>query len=157
MGLPWPFAGAGLSFLPRPGRWMMIVKKLFGILILGFAFYYAHLAFTLSRVNPIDNAPGRVRESRKPLPEGWTANLRKGLETALDENRPVLIDFWASWCKNCLALDATTLRDPEVVRRLEPYVKIKFRAENPRAPETRAVLDRFEVLGLPTLLILEQE
>ena len=37
MALPWPFAGAGLSFLPRPGRWMVRVKQGMGLLILAFA------------------------------------------------------------------------------------------------------------------------
>ena len=45
MALPWPFAGAGLSFLPKPGRWMEVVKIAFGILILGFAFYYGSLSY----------------------------------------------------------------------------------------------------------------
>ena len=35
MGLPWPFAGAGLSFLPKPGKWMVRVKYGFGVLIAG--------------------------------------------------------------------------------------------------------------------------
>ena len=26
MALPWPFAGAGLAFLPKPGKWMQIVN-----------------------------------------------------------------------------------------------------------------------------------
>ena len=30
MALPWPFAGAGLSFLPKPGTWMTRVKYGFG-------------------------------------------------------------------------------------------------------------------------------
>ena len=37
MALPWPFAGAGLSFLPKPGKWMEKVKYGFGVLILVFA------------------------------------------------------------------------------------------------------------------------
>ncbi|HWC00500.1 MAG TPA: cytochrome c biogenesis protein CcdA, partial [Bryobacteraceae bacterium] len=31
MALPWPFAGAGLSFLPKPGKWMKWVKYSFGM------------------------------------------------------------------------------------------------------------------------------
>ena len=36
MALPWPFVGSGLSFLPKPGKWMQIVKNIFGIFILVF-------------------------------------------------------------------------------------------------------------------------
>ena len=47
MALPWPFAGAGLSFLPKPGKWMKWVKYSFGALILLFAVYYGGLAANL--------------------------------------------------------------------------------------------------------------
>ena len=51
MGLPWPFAGAGLSFLPKPGKWMMRVKYGFGVMIILFAAYYGHLAFGLFKAD----------------------------------------------------------------------------------------------------------
>ena len=35
MALPWPVAGAGLSVIPRPGPWMVRVKQVFGVFILG--------------------------------------------------------------------------------------------------------------------------
>jgi thiol:disulfide interchange protein DsbD len=39
MALPWPFAGAGLSLLPKPGMWMVRVKQVMGVFILLFAAY----------------------------------------------------------------------------------------------------------------------
>ncbi|MCX7009314.1 MAG: hypothetical protein NTY53_19050, partial [Kiritimatiellaeota bacterium] len=49
MALPWPLAGAGLSFLPKPGGWMTKVKYAFGVLILVLAAYYGYEAFNLFR------------------------------------------------------------------------------------------------------------
>jgi thiol:disulfide interchange protein len=48
------------------------------------------------------------------LKEGWYASLADGLATAQRENKPVLIDMWATWCKNCLVMDKTTLEDETV-------------------------------------------
>ena len=45
MALPWPFAGAGLQVLPKPGAWMTKVNKIFGVIVLGFAVWYAYLAW----------------------------------------------------------------------------------------------------------------
>ena len=40
MALPWPLAGAGLAVLPKPGRFMIAVKYLFGAVILAAAVFY---------------------------------------------------------------------------------------------------------------------
>jgi thiol:disulfide interchange protein DsbD len=68
MGLPWPFAGAGLSFLPKPGKWMMRVKYGFGVMIVLFAAYYGHLAFGLFRSS--SDMVAQARNDRRGNP-GW--------------------------------------------------------------------------------------
>ncbi len=61
MALPWPFAGAGLSFLPKPGTWMTRVKYGFGIIILFFAGWYGWLGLSLSGFNHAWRCPGCAR------------------------------------------------------------------------------------------------
>ena len=63
---------------------------------------------------------GSVQEK---LEKGWTNSLAAGLDRAEREGKPVLIDFWATWCKNCLTMDKTTLEDPAVVAALDNYVE----------------------------------
>jgi len=148
MALPWPFAGAGLSFLPKPGKWMVRVKQVFGVFILVMAAYYGYLAVTLF-MGP------RAGETDAPAADArWTASLSEGLQRAIDEDRPVVIDFWATWCKNCTTMDKTTFKDADVKKALDAFVPIKYQAEDPSDVATQAVLDHFEVIGLPTYVIL---
>jgi thioredoxin:protein disulfide reductase len=62
--------------------------------------------------------------------------------------------MWATWCKNCLTMDATTFEDPAVVKALDGYVKIKYQAEDPDAPDARVLMTRFNAVGLPAYAIL---
>jgi thiol:disulfide interchange protein len=154
MALPWPIAGAGIAALPKPGAWMVRVKQAFGVFILGTAIYYGYTAYELfaSRWVDPDDVAASVAEKLK---EGWVPSLAAGLDQAEREGKPVLIDFWATWCKNCLVMDKTTLKDPAVDAALDDYVKIKFQAEDMSASPAREVLERFGAIGLPTYVILK--
>ena len=154
MAIPWPIAGGGLAALPKPGAWMVRVKQAFGVLILGTAVYYGYLSYSMFANLWVDSAEvsGSVQEK---LEKGWTNSLAAGLERAEREGKPVLIDFWATWCKNCLTMDKTTLEDPAVVAALDNYVKVKFQAEDPDAEPARSMMARFNAVGLPTYVILK--
>ena len=153
MALPWPVAGGGLTLLPKPGPWMVWVKHAFGVFILGTALYYGYIAYGLfsQRWVDADEVAGSVQEL---LDEGWHASLGEGLATAEAEDKLVLVDVWATWCKNCLTMDKTTLKDPGVQAALDDYVKIKFQAEDLGVSPAEEVMKRFEAIGLPAYAIL---
>jgi thioredoxin:protein disulfide reductase len=154
MAIPWPIAGAGLASLPKPGKWMVRVKQVFGVLILGTAIYYGYLAYELFANRWVD--PSAVASSvDAKVKEGWHSSLAEGLAVAARENKPVLIDMWATWCKNCLTMDVTTFQDPAVKAALAGYVKIKFQAEDPDVMPAQAVMQRFKAVGLPTYVIIK--
>jgi thiol:disulfide interchange protein DsbD len=153
MALPWPIAGAGLSALPKPGAWMVRVKQAFGVFILLTAVYYGYEAYSLFANRWVD--PATVEASvEEQLKAGWYASLARGLETSKREQKPVLIDMWATWCKNCLTMDKTTLATNEVQSALAGYVKIKYQAEDPSAEPAKSVLERFKAPGLPAYAIV---
>ena len=156
MALPWPFAGAGFAFLPKPGKWMEYMEYAFGVLILGAALYYAHGAYTGFAWQSAARRAAVVEAQMKSLAtEGWTDSLVQGLRRAHDEGKPAFIDFWASWCKSCLAMDRTTFQDAGVRKRLDSFVKIKYRAERPGDSPDHEILEYFRAVGLPTYVILE--
>lgn len=153
MALPWPIAGAGIARLPKPGMWMVRVKQVIGVFILGTAIYYGYLAYELFANRWVD--PAEVSASvESQLKEGWHSSLEEGLTTAAANRTPVLIDFWATWCKNCLVMDQTTLADPAVKDALAGYTKIKFQAEDLEVEPAQSLMRRFRGVGLPTYVIL---
>ena len=153
MAIPWPIAGAGLASLPKPGPWMVRVKQGFGVLILGTAVYYGYLAYGLFANQFVDAAEVSSSVDEK-LKAGWHSSLAEGLAAAEREGKPVLIDMWATWCKNCLTMDKTTLADPAVVQALAGYVKVKFQAEQPDQAPAADLMKRFKAVGLPAYAII---
>lgn len=148
MGLPWPFAGAGLQVLPKPGGWMKWVNKAFGVLVLGFAAWYGLLAWRgfvgASAGEPVA-AEARAGELTA-TPETFPALLA-------DLKRPVFVDCWATWCKNCAAMERTTLKDADVVAELGRFTVVRLQAEDIAA--LRKVPGFAGVKGLPAFAIFE--
>lgn len=149
MGLPWPFAGAGLAAMPRPGPWMVRVKQGLGVCILLLAVSYGYEAVSLARPH--------ARAAPAGVTDGWYTSLKEGLAASRREGKPVFLDVWATWCKNCTVMDATTFRDPGVRATLDGYVKVRFQAEDVTRPVVSALLDRLGSVGLPTYAVLRPD
>ncbi|MBO7329621.1 MAG: thioredoxin family protein [Lentisphaeria bacterium] len=145
MALPWPFAGAGLSVLPKPGKFMVVLKYIFAVIIFGAAVYYAVLGYRL--------LPGE--EVVEAAESGFTALANAEKESAAT-GIPVLVKFTASWCKNCHAMDKTVLKDPEVANYIkENFIMVNFPAEDPSQPEIAALLKKYDIPGFPAFVILK--
>lgn len=145
MALPWPFVGAGLKVLPKPGAWMKRVNKMFGVVVLCFAAWYGYLAF--KSFAPCCGSKSAV-ESVSITP----ATFEEALAAA---KRPVLVDCWATWCKNCTAMERGTLKDPKVVETIDEldFTVIRLQSEDMRELKS---LKGFEgVMGLPAFVIFE--
>ncbi|OVE73530.1 hypothetical protein BVX94_03645 [bacterium B17] len=146
MALPWPFAGAGLSFLPKAGGWMEKVKYGFGAIIIAAAAYYIIVGVKLV----VDTGP-------KDSKIEWLSSIEEGKALAIEEDKPLFLDFWANWCKNCTQMDKTTFKDDKVIKRLDGYVKVKFDASDQKKPGVKDVLKKYVKVGLPTYVILKHE
>lgn len=155
MALPWPFAGAGLSFLPKPGGWMNIVKYAFGVLILAMAVYYGFLAYETASAR---TAEAPVAAEAEPYaiavtPETAAEKLPEIAAMANAQGRYVLIDFWATWCKNCLAMEKTTFKDEDVQAVFDEMIVVKYQAERVSDAPTAGLLKALGAHGLPAYAV----
>ena len=89
------------KMLPRPGKWMVVLKKLFAIpvfvtcLWLGWVFY--------NQVTPATPA------WQEPDSLAWETFSPEKLSSLQQQSRPVFIDFTAKWCLTCLVNEKTAL------------------------------------------------
>lgn len=99
------------------------------------------------------DAPGRLFERINNL-----AVLEQRLSAARAAGRPVLIDYYADWCADCLRMERTTFSDPGVRRALSKgFVLLQLDVTDAFSPETRALKQRFGVYGPPATLIVSAD
>jgi thiol:disulfide interchange protein len=89
----------------------------------------------------------------------WSS-FGRGMERALEEDKPLLVSFVANWCGYCRKMDRTTWKDPEVVRRTGEIVAVRVDAEEGRRRDGfsgRELAQRYGVEGYPTLIVMDPE
>lgn len=130
--------GAGIIFL------------IYGILIL--------IGGSQGNINPLQPLSTLEKSRPNQLPMQTLTTLsetKEALLVAKTNSKPVLIDFYADWCSSCKYIQATTLHDPTVIRRLESYdvLRVDITKTN---DESRQLLNYFKVIAPPTFLFYDQ-
>ncbi|OVE82131.1 hypothetical protein BVY04_01730 [bacterium M21] len=74
------------------------------------------------------------------------------LSEELASEKPVLLDFSASWCSICKEIERTTLKEPEVMKALEEYnfVKVDYDS-NPD------LVKQFGIIGPPAFIFVDKD
>lgn len=78
-------------------------------------------------------------------------NIDELKEVMKNSKKPVMIDFWASWCVACEELEDITFKDTEVIKKLQNFTLIKIDVTQ-NNEEDKALQKMFEVIGPPTLI-----
>jgi thiol:disulfide interchange protein DsbD len=71
--------------------------------------------------------------------------------------RGVVIDFYADWCIPCKELDAVTFSDPDVIALSKEFETYKADMTKSLSPEVESIRERFKIIGVPTVLILNSK
>jgi thioredoxin:protein disulfide reductase len=196
-GLGFPYLILGtfsglLQKLPKSGVWMIWVKKVFGIVLIGVGLFYLSLAFlpkitawlipaTLliggiylgflekSGLNKAGFRTfkwalgamaivGGLMMVQNLMKEGveWQPYSSEAFEKALAEGKPVVMDFYADWCIPCMELERITFVDPQVIDRLDEFVRLKVDLTNFDSEESEALRQKFDIIGVPTIVFINE-
>ncbi|HEB0855546.1 thioredoxin family protein [Citrobacter werkmanii] len=123
MSLPWLLVALrpGLALrLPRPGRWMNILRRLLGGMMLGSAIWLATLllphlgVFTQSAVKESVN---------------WQPLSEQAIDDALAQHKRVVVDVTADWCITCKVNKYNVLHKEDVQAALQQPDVVALRGD----------------------------
>ncbi len=160
-----------LQHVAQRGTWYAALAA--GLVVLGIALASMHVASErrgakhpewskpLKLVSiPLAIAGGFMMISWFLLPKAelhWLGSEAEGRKLAGVEHRPVIVDFGASWCGACNELNTHTFSDASVEAEAGRFVAIRVDATDDEDPQVNAVKDKYHVVGLPTVVVLDSE
>ena len=86
----------------------------------------------------------------------WIHSEEQGLALAKQENKPVLIDFYADWCPPCHQMDKVTFQNKRVISELDRFVAIKADVSRPDSPGQPAG-KKYNVSAFPTFVLIDTQ
>ena len=81
--------------------------------------------------------------------------LQQEVKKSAEAGKPVLVDLFAEWCVACKEFEHITFADGEVKNLMAQFTLIKIDVTN-ATDQDQQLLDHFQVLGLPTLLLFDK-
>ena len=87
-----------------------------------------------------------------------TSQLDEQLAKAKAAGKPVLLDYFATWCTDCRRMEKASFSHPQVQRILqEKYIALQVDVTDPNNAETEAIKKRFKVFGPPAMLFFDKD
>lgn len=160
MGLPLLFIAIEARILiPSTGIWMVWLQRTLGVLLVATAAWIASpLLQKNTGIDAVSVVNGQKERQVGELSFAVIyspAELDVHLNKAKQENKLVLLDFYADWCISCKEMEVNTFTNAEVSKELKQFVLLQADV-TANSPENQALLKRYGLYGPPGILIFTQ-
>ncbi len=122
------------------------IKSLIGIILLAFAILMGFRTYDLNNKHQIQTEQGVI----------WAQDYAQALDSAKNENKLVLLDFWAHHCTICKAIDTKLFHKDFVWNELNNHVVfVKVDCTHSNNTQASMLKNLFKVFAQPAILIVD--
>jgi thiol:disulfide interchange protein DsbD len=86
----------------------------------------------------------------------WTEDIPAALVMAKQQGKPVMVDFMATWCPPCHAMEDSTFSDPAVIRKAAAFIPVRIDVDEQRDVAIRydGNARKYGGVGIPNILFM---
>ena len=132
----------------------------------GYAIKIISFALAMVSVQPLQNWIWQTQTTtqsaveNKPVSQVKFKQIKniEELDRTLAENPHsiAMLDLYADWCVACKEFEKLTFSDPKVQQQFQNILLLQVNMTK-NSPENKALMERFNVMGLPTILFFDKQ
>ena len=134
-------AGIHLGWLDKTGAKLRIfpyLKKVMGVVLVCGGIVY--LVLTSQHVGGIE----------------WIPYDESIIAKAVEEKKPMIIDFYADWCGPCVAMEKEVFTDPEVIKLSRNVINMRLDLTKVKQFHNE-VMRKYQIRGIPTAVFINRQ
>jgi thioredoxin:protein disulfide reductase len=154
----WSFLLLGTAIYLRIYKHLLSQLLTLVIFLFGVVLFVGAISGATNPLNPMEKFTSGtvIQSSSEKLNFIKIKNIAE-LELAIkNSSKPVMLDFWASWCVACKELEEITFKDPQVISKLQEFTLLKADVTE-NNDEDKALQKMFGVVGPPALIFWDKD
>ena len=134
----------------------ILVKLLTTIIFLyGVLLFTGAVSGSTNVLDPLENFKGGSAVIKKDKMDWLYVKSVQELDDVVSKStKPIMIDFWATWCVSCKEFDNITFKDKEVLDALSKYQLVKVDVTK-NTQDDKDLMKKFNLFGPPAMIFYE--
>ena len=154
----WSFLLLGSAIYLKMYRHILTQLITLVVFLLGVVLFVGAISGATNPLKPLEKFTQgvAVQISSMKLDFKKIKNIEELNQAIKESDKPIMLDFWASWCVSCKELEEITFKDEEVIKKLQGFTLLKADVSENNDDDI-ALQKMFGVVGPPALIFWDKD